>query len=74
MWMKAWIVPDKTLPDLKIDVICPATDVHIQKVRFDLLLPSQMLKAMVVCPSGLYHGSRDSRYIREDCKTLRQIL
>lgn len=32
-WLKAWFVEDRPhLPDMKIDVICPATDSHIRKV------------------------------------------
>jgi len=32
MWMNAWMVTERPLlPDLKIDVICPATETHIRK-------------------------------------------
>ncbi len=32
-WMRGWLVQTPELPDLRIDIICPATDVHIRKVR-----------------------------------------
>lgn len=31
--MFGWLSPSQDRPDVKINVICPATDVHIRKVR-----------------------------------------
>ncbi|KAL4063895.1 HIT-like domain-containing protein [Scleroderma yunnanense] len=38
-WMNAWISRREEFPDLKINVICPATDVHVRKYsRQDILM------------------------------------
>lgn len=31
-WLLAWLTKHENLPDVKINIVCPATDVHIRKV------------------------------------------
>ena len=31
-WLLGWLSPSTTRPDVKINIICPATEVHIRKV------------------------------------------
>ena len=31
-WLLGWLAPSTTRPDVKINIICPATEVHIRKV------------------------------------------
>jgi m7GpppX diphosphatase len=42
-WMLGWLSHSEDRPDVKINVICPATEVHIRKVNpFRLMMASEL--------------------------------
>ena len=74
-WMKAWLIEDRPqLPDLKIDVICPATETHIRKVNVCLPLLFLCTECNIVYPSGSCHGSRNSWIIFKGCMAIHPVL
>lgn len=71
-WMLGWLSHSEDRPDIKINVICPATDVHIRKVVPLLLCPMMASEPVpftfsfpstVLQAAGPYRA-RDARIVR----------
>lgn len=61
-WFFAWLHKRDDFPDVKIYVICPATEVHIRKVRLvHFFLVIHVDGHALVYKAGRAHGARDTR-------------